>query len=174
MPSKNSTSPRPGRRSASRASRAWASPTCPAQIVPCRAEPGSNLPALHQPGRRPGGRGKPHANHQDQAVASHFPQPLDRKENDRAESILPMPRPTLRNGPGITSRSGRAPCCGKVSRPCHPADRRSPISRPVRRPSVRLTAGSGDPRRTESRCSRCPGRLLPTWWAWGKSVVKFA
>jgi len=34
------------------------------------------------------------------------------------------------NRPGITSRNSRdRPCCGKVSRPCHGADRRSPAPR---------------------------------------------
>jgi hypothetical protein len=40
--------------------------------------------------------------------------------------------------------------CGKVSRPCHAADRRSPAGRPA----VQLTAGSGDPRRTLASSSR--------------------
>src|SRR5262249_3644679 len=50
-------------------------------------------------------------------------------------------------------RQTRSRCCGKVSQPCHAPDRRFPISRRERRPSVPLTAWSGDPRRTGSRPS---------------------
>jgi len=47
----------------------------------------------------------------------------------------------LRNGPEITSWNPRSqrPSCGKVSRPCHRADRRSPASSPGRRPAVQQT-----------------------------------
>ena len=55
----------------------------------------------------------------------------------------------LRNRPGITSRNSRdRPCCGKVSRPCHGADRRSPAPRGDLRSRGRRRRVPGDPRRT--------------------------